>query len=52
MEVYLICENCGWSGHLGELVSKTEELEDRDFDYCPDCGEKKFDEEEVEEETD
>jgi len=41
----LICNDCGWSGEPGELVSKTDDLNDRDFSYCPYCGGNDFDEE-------
>ena len=32
------CEDCGWQGYTIELVSKTENQDDKDFKYCPDCG--------------
>jgi len=32
------CNECGWQGDSSELVSKTDDLKDRDFNYCPDCG--------------
>jgi len=46
--IYFICEHCTWGGYHEELVSQTEDLDDKDFSYCPDCGGKEF--EEVEEE--
>ena len=47
---WLICLQCGWSGEPDELVSKTEDLNDDTFVYCPLCGECDFDVEEIEEE--
>lgn len=38
MEEEIKCNNCDWSGDSTMLESKTEELEDVDFKYCPDCG--------------
>jgi len=31
------CCNCGWEGYSEELVSKTEDINDKDFNCCPDC---------------
>jgi predicted Zn-ribbon and HTH transcriptional regulator len=31
------CCKCGWEGYSDALVSKTEDVKDRDFNYCPDC---------------
>ena len=40
---------CSWSGVDGELVAKTDSLDDRDFKYCPYCGGDLF---EIDEEDD
>lgn len=32
------CNNYSWQGYALDLLSKTEALEDKDFNYCPDCG--------------
>jgi hypothetical protein len=39
-------KGCGWSGDPAELVTKTEDLKDLDFSYCPNCDGKDFYEEE------
>lgn len=31
---------CHWTGDDDELVSKTDDLDDQDFSYCPKCNEK------------
>ncbi len=36
----IICIYCDWVGDPGELLSKTEALDDLDFVHCPDCNEK------------
>ena len=41
--------DCGWSGAPEELVSKTDDIDDRDFTYCPQCGNDKFELELIEE---
>ena len=46
----LECENCWWSGDPSELVSDTDDLNDRDFIHCPQCGGTEF--EELDEEND
>lgn len=38
----IICEECGWVGDYTHLVSKTDNLDDNDFIYCPDCGGTEF----------
>lgn len=38
MEEDLFCNNCDWTGDATMLVSKTESLDDKDFNYCPECG--------------
>jgi predicted RNA-binding Zn-ribbon protein involved in translation (DUF1610 family) len=38
MDEEIQCNNCGWTGDSTMLVSKTDALDDRDFNYCPDCG--------------
>ena len=40
----LDCNNCYWSGDVSELVRKTEETNDRSFDFCPVCGGDDFEE--------
>ena len=34
---YLMCLQCGWEGDDTELRAKTDNSEDKDFIYCPDC---------------
>jgi len=36
------CQKCGWSGDSSELVSTTDDLNDRDFSHCPYCGRTEF----------
>ena len=50
--IWLYCENCGWSGTPEELVSLTDDFDDRDFSFCPDCGKDEFEEEEEEDDDD
>jgi hypothetical protein len=38
MEPNVKCESCGWEGYDMELVSKTEDMNDTDFSFCPVCG--------------
>lgn len=38
MDEEIVCNNCNWTGDSTMLVSKTEHLDDRDFNFCPDCG--------------
>ena len=38
MEETIECTSCGWTGDETMLVSATEDLDDRDFIYCPECG--------------
>lgn len=38
MEEEIICNECGWCGDPSELVSLTDDVNDMDFIYCPDCG--------------
>lgn len=45
----LICLDCGWSGDDTQLESKTEDLDDRNFSFCPDCGGDNFEEEDEDE---
>lgn len=33
----IICNECGWIGDTTMLVSASDNLNDRDFIYCPDC---------------
>jgi len=47
MRIELYCANCYWSGFAEELVSKTDDPDDWDFSYCPACGGKEFEEEDV-----
>ncbi len=37
MEGYMTCTKCGYYLHESELVSKTEDADDLDFNYCPHC---------------
>jgi Zn finger protein HypA/HybF involved in hydrogenase expression len=37
-ELEIECLDCYWQGYTIELQSKTEDLEDRKFCFCPDCG--------------
>ncbi len=37
MDEEIKCNNCDWHGDSTMLVSKTEAMDDRDFNYCPDC---------------
>ncbi len=46
---YLICLDCGWVGCHAELVLKIDDLNDKDFNYCPDCRKNNFEIEEGEE---
>ena len=48
----LICNECGWEGTPEELVSLTDDLNDRNFSFCPYCDSNNFDEEEDEEDWD
>ena len=40
--IELYCD-CGWSGAPEELVCKTDDMDDLDFTYCPQCFGDKFD---------
>lgn len=31
------CQECWWTGDISELVALTDDPEDRDFSYCPNC---------------
>ena len=48
----LTCNECGWSGAPEELVSLTDDPEDRNFSFCPFCESDDFEEDEEEEEDD
>ncbi len=37
-EFEIECNDCSWQGYALDLVSKTTDLNDKDFNYCPDCG--------------
>lgn len=37
MEEELVCNNCGWTGDSTMLVSLTDDIEDEDYNYCPEC---------------
>jgi hypothetical protein len=41
-------KGCSWSGDREELVSKTEDLDDNDFSFCPQCEGNDFQEEDEE----
>lgn len=47
MDIELTCIKCGWPGSYAELIILTDDPEDNDFDYCPNCEHNEFDEEEV-----
>jgi len=49
MTVYLICNECLWQGEPDELVALTDDLDDQDFSYCPNCGGKDLEEDDEEE---
>jgi len=36
-EYEIECMDCGWSGDHSELIALTDDLDDRDFSYCPKC---------------
>lgn len=42
MDEEITCIDCGWTGDTTMLESKTDDLKDRDFKYCPDCGSEKI----------
>lgn len=42
MEEEIICNNCGWTGDTLMLVTRTDDLDDKDFNYCPECGSNNF----------
>lgn len=42
----LWCIECGWVGDYSQLVAATDDLDDEDFIYCPDCGGTEFEESE------
>lgn len=44
--IYLTCTECDWQGSPDELVSLTEETNDKDFSYCPYCNLNDFEEDE------
>jgi len=48
----LNCNNCHWSGDPSELVSKSDDLKDKDFSFCPYCGGNDFDEDDDDENHD
>ena len=37
-EYSIECIGCGWMGSPDDLHSKTEDINDKDFSYCPDCA--------------
>ena len=37
-EFEIECNYCFWQGYVSDLESKTDDLEDKKFIYCPDCG--------------
>lgn len=43
------CTECFWSGSRDELVAATDDVDDLDFKFCPDCGNSGFEDEEDEE---
>jgi hypothetical protein len=46
----IICLECGWVGDDSNLEAATEDLDDKDFSYCPDCGGSDFEDEDYDEE--
>ena len=34
------CNKCGWTGDYEQLISLTDDLDDKDFSYCPRCESK------------
>lgn len=34
----LECGDCGWQGDSTNLVAATDDLDDMEFIYCPECG--------------
>ena len=38
MDENVECLDCGWQGYDTELVSKTDDANDKKFIYCPSCG--------------
>ncbi len=38
MDENIECLECTWTGDASELVSKTDEIHDIDYSYCPNCG--------------
>jgi hypothetical protein len=34
----MVCAECHWMGTSEELVSQTDDLDDNDFSFCPNCG--------------
>jgi len=50
--IILMCNGYGWQGTPEELVSLTDDLNDRDFSFCPHCDSSDFDELKDEEDSD
>lgn len=48
MYIELTCIKCGWTGSYAELVTLTDEPDDNDFDYCPNCEHDEFNDEVIE----
>jgi len=42
MDEKLECQDCGWTGYSDELVALTDDLDDTDFKYCPNCNSEKI----------
>ncbi len=45
---WLICTNCNWQGEEDELVTSTDNVNDRNFSFCPFCSGNDFDEDKEE----
>lgn len=57
MAIILYCndpkaQHCTWSGEHDELVALTDDINDEDFSYCPNCEGRDFQEEDDEREDD
>ena len=49
--IELTCTSCWWSGYPEELIALTDDLDDKDFSYCPRCNGNNFDKDEEEDNT-
>ena len=37
IKLLLCCDECGWEGYRDELVRLSDDPDDSDFSYCPNC---------------